>query len=248
VWVIDADCAVEAAAPLEGALTDPILFGGAGGAPVLWTGDRWLRWLPWSDSFGALAVLDAAPARVGDAWTSPDPGLALWLDTKASSLDGLRFDARGPYATLPSSLLVTDASEVSPDRLTAAGLVSFDPALGALVLAPGASAFVTDRTYADVAIDVAAPTGEPAVVVLRDELGGELEVGGFSCPDAIAPGATSVHIERRGASVTWSVGGPSNACPGGVRAGARLSVGLRGVASAARSVARDLRVVRLGGT
>jgi hypothetical protein len=247
VWIIDADCAVESAATIEGALTDPVLFGGAGGAPVLWTGDRWLRWSPWTGSFGALAVLDAVPARVGDAWTSPDPGLALWLDTTTSSLNGLRFDARGPYADLPASLLVADTSEISPDRLAAAGVASFDPALSALVLAPGASAFVTDRTYADVAVDVAAPTGEPAVVVLRDEVGTELEVGGFSCPGAAAPGATSAHVERRGASVTWSVaGGPSRACAIGVARGARLSVGLRGVASATRSVARDLRIVRLG--
>jgi hypothetical protein len=249
VWVIDADCAVEPAAPIEGALTAPVLFGGAGGAPVLWTGDRWLRWSPWGGSFGALAVLDAVPARVGDAWASPDPGLALWLDPMTSALNGLRFDARGPYSALPASLLVADTSEMSPDRLAAAGVAAFDPGLGALVLAPGASAFVTDRTYADVAIDVASPTGEPAAVVLRDELGNELEVGGFSCPGAGTPGATSAHVERRGASVTWSVaGGPARACAIGFVPGARLSVGLRGVASATRSVARDLRVVRLGGS
>jgi hypothetical protein len=247
VWVVDADCAVESATSIEGALSDPVLFGGAGGAPVLWTGDRWLRWQPWSGSFGALAVLDAVPARVGDAWTSPDPGLALWLDPSTSTLRGLRVDARGPYATLPASLLVDDASEMAPDRLAAAGVVSFDPSLNALVLAPRASAFVTDRTYGDVAIDVDAPTGEPAVAVLRDGLGAELEVGGFSCPGAAAPGVTSAHVERHGTSVTWSVGGgASHACATGVAAGARLSVGLRGVASAARSVARDLRIVRLG--
>jgi hypothetical protein len=247
VWVVDADCAVESAVSIEGTLSDPVLFGGAGGAPVLWTGDRWLRWSPWSGSFGALAVLDAVPAHVGDAWSSPDPGLALWLDPTTSTLKGLRFDARGAYASLPSSLLVADANEMAPDRLAAAGVVSFDPSLNALVLTAGASAFVTDRTYADVAIDVDAPTGEPAVAVLRDGLGAELEVGGFSCPGAAAPGVTSAHVERHGAAVTWSVaGGAPHACAAGVAPGARLSIGLRGVASATRSVARDLRVVRLG--
>jgi hypothetical protein len=247
VWVVDADCAVESGVSIEGTLSDPVLFGGAGGAPVLWTGDRWLRWSPWSRSFGALAVLDAAPAHVGDAWNSPDPGLALWLDPTTSTLKGLRFDARGPYAALPASLLVDDTTEMAPDRLAAAGVVSFDPSLNALVLGPAASAFVTDRTYGDVAMDVDAPTGEPATVVLRDALGAELEVGGFACPGVAAPGVKTAHVERQGASVTWSVdGGASHACATGVAAGARLSVGLRGVASAPRSVARDLRVVRLG--
>jgi hypothetical protein len=108
---------------------------------------------------------------------------------------------------------------------------------------------VTDRTYADVSIDVAAPTGEPAVVVLRDELGAELEVGGASCPTAATPNAPPMHVERRGPSVTWSLaGGPSRTCRAGVATAARLSVGLRGAASSARSVASDLHVERLGGS
>ena len=46
-WVIDPDGLPEAAKSVEGTLTRPVLFGGAGGAPVLWTGsaapDRWAR-------------------------------------------------------------------------------------------------------------------------------------------------------------------------------------------------------------
>jgi hypothetical protein len=247
VWVIGADCVVEPAAPIVGALTQPVLFGGAGGAPVLWTGDRWLQWSSWSGAFVALAVLDDVPAHVGDAWTSADPGLALWLDATTSELTALRFDARGPYSTLPPSILETDAMETAPDRLAAAGVVSFDASIGGLVLAPGASAFVTDRTYADVAIDVTAPTGEPALVVLRDERGGELEVGGIDCRGAIEQGAQATHVERRGAAVTWSIGGgPSGTCTASVSPDARISVGFRGVMSAARSVASDVRVRRLG--
>jgi hypothetical protein len=169
------------------------------------------------------------------------------------SLALLRFDARGEYSTLPSALLVDDAGDMAPDRLPAPGVVAFDTAIGGLVLAPGASAFVTDRTYADVDLDVQAPSGEPAVVVLRDASGRELEVGGPTCPVGRVSGASSMHIERRGAGVTWSVASgaagqgpaPTGACAGGVDAGARLSIGLRGDASANRSVARALRIVRL---
>ncbi len=247
VWVIDADCAVEPAAPIQGTLREPVLFGGAGGAPILWTGDRWLQWSPWEGAFVALAVLDDAPARVGDAWTAPDAGLAMWLDGSTFSLTTLRFDARGPYSTLPPSLLVTDAHELAPDRLPSPGVIAFDSAIGGLVLEPGASAFVTDRTYADVAIDLAYPTGEPAVIVLRDALGSELEVGGISCPAATAPGAASVHVERHGTAVSWSrAGGQERTCPSGVALGARLSIGLRGATSSVRSVASDLRIRRLG--
>ena len=163
-WVIGADGSVEAATPVPGMLAAPVLFGGAGGAPVLWTGDRWLRWQPWGASFAALDVLDDTPAHVGDATASPDEGLAFWLDSTTPALTALRFDALGAYSTLPGPLLTADTSDTAPDRLPGAGVAAFDPSVGA-TLGPGASAFVTDRTYADVAIDVDAPTGEPALVV-----------------------------------------------------------------------------------
>jgi hypothetical protein len=246
-WVIDADCAVEPAAPVQGSLVQPVLFGAAGGAPALWTGDRWLRWAPWSAAFVALDVLDDVPSHLGDAWAAPDPGLAVWLDAMTSSVFALRFDNRGEYSPLPSSILVADATETAPDRRASPGVVAFDTTLGGLVLAPGASAFVTDRSYADVAIDVDAPTGEPALVVLRDAAGNELEVGGVSCAGAVAAGETSLHVERRGRAVTWSIaGGAAGACAGTVAAGARVAVGLRGAPSASRSVAKALRVARLG--
>jgi len=251
VWVIDADGALDPAAPLE-FFGQPTLFGGAGGAPVLYlpplyaSPARWLRWQPYSGAFGVLGV--DIPASVGDATASPDPGLALWIDPAAAVVAGLRFDAVGPYAPLGGPLLVSDTTDTAPDRLATGGAASFDPAVG-LTLGPDASVFVTDRTYADVAIDVDAPTGQPALVVLRDELGDELEVGGASCPGALAARgpSSSLHVERAGASVAWSIaGGASGACPGGVGAAARLSVGVRAPASNASSVARNLRVTRLG--
>jgi hypothetical protein len=247
VWVIDADGALEAAAPVEGSLTAPALFGSAGGAPVLWTGDRWLRWQPWDGAFGALPVSDDPPARIGMAATSPDPGLALWIATDNPSLAALRFDTRGPYSPVANPLLVSDTSDVAPDRLPAAGVIGFEPSLG-LVLGPGASAFVTDRTYADVAVDLDAPTGEPALVVLRDDWGSELEVGGAACPGPVDPSSAHVHVVRRGPTVAWTTPGASGTCATGVRPAARVSIGVRCPSSVARAVSRNLRVARLSPT
>jgi hypothetical protein len=246
VWVIDADGALDAATPVAGSLTAPALFGGAGGAPVLWTGDRWLQWQPWLGSFGGLGVLDDAPARVGTATCSPDPGLAFWLDASGPALVGLRFDVQGVYSPLAGPLLTSDTSDMAPDRLPSPGVLSFDTTSG-LAMGPGASAFVSDRTYADVTVDVDSPTGEPALVVLRDAMGNELEVGGTTCAGAITSGTSSLHVARQGASVAWAIaGGASGTCATGVDGAARLSIGLRAPASADRSLVRNLRVVRLG--
>jgi hypothetical protein len=249
VWVIDATGAPEAATRVAGTLTDPALFGGADGAPALWTGDRWLRWQPYAAAFGALDVLDDVPAHVGLTRASPDLGLAMWLDDGPGALTLLRFDTGDAYATLLGPLLVTSPDATSPDRLAA---VQWDPATG-LVLGsgtPGAAAFVADRTYADVSVDVDAPTGEPAMVVLRDEGGVELDVGGADCPGALQPGAPStLHVERRGQAVAWAIGGPggspSGSCTTSSDAGARMSVGVR-AAGSTRSVAHNLVVTRLG--
>ena len=246
VWVIDAYGALEAAARLEGSLTAPVLFGEAGGSPVLWTGDRWLRWQPWTGAFAALDVLDGLPAQIGASTCSPDPGLALWIAGDATAMTALRFDTRGEYATLPAPLLVDDTSEMAPDRLPGPGMLVFDSSSG-LLLGPGASAFVTDRRYADVSIDIDAPTGEPTLVVLRDELGVELEVGGVACAGPVVPGAASVHVSRRGSNVSWAIaGGASGACATGVRSDARISIGVRGPASSMRGLVRNLRIARLG--
>jgi hypothetical protein len=258
VWVIDADGVFAPATPIAGSLTQPVLFGGAGGAPALWTGagGRWLRWQPWSGAFGALDVLDetranVTPADVAVPTESPAQGLALWLDpgNRANqAVTALRFDLRGEYSTLRGPLLVADTSDMAPDRLVEPGVVSFDPSVG-LELAPGASAFVTDRTYADVSIDVDAPTGEPSLVVLRDELGNELEVGGAGCPAAVAKraSASSLHVERTAARVTWAAApGAPSPCATGVRPDARLTIGVRGSSGTTRGVVRNLRVSRLG--
>jgi hypothetical protein len=246
VWVIDATGALEVATPIPGALASPVLFGGAQGAPVLWTGDRWLQWQPYAGMFGELDVLDDVPAAISDATCAPDPGLALWLDEASAQLNLLRFDTRNIYSALPGPLLVTGPAETAPDRLDA---VSWDVDQGLVLTAgtPGAAAFVTDRTYADVAIDVDAPTGEPAMVALRDDLGNELDVGGPSCPGALVPGDPStVHVQRTGGTVTWSLAdGASGTCAGALGSTARVSVGLR-ASPGARGVMKNLKVTRLG--
>jgi hypothetical protein len=246
VWVIDADGSFEAATPIPGALTRPMLFGGAGGAPVLWTGDRWLRWQPWSGSFGAFISLDAAPPKLGAAGTSPDPGVAVWSDGATSALTVMRFDTRGAYSGLSGPLLLTDASDMAPDALAGPGGAAFDPSRG-LVLPPSRSAFVTDRSYADLSVDVDAPTGEPALLVLRDELGSELEVGGSSCPAPFAAGAaSSLHVERRSSSITWSLStGGTGSCVWATPADGRVTIGVRSGSVTTQSVVNNLRIVRL---
>jgi hypothetical protein len=248
-WLIDPDGTFEAAAPIQGTLTNPIFFGGAGGAPALWTGDRWLRWQPWSGSFGALGSLDDVAAQVTNATISPDSGLAMWLDASSAdvTLTALRFDTRSPYSTLDEPLLVGDTSNTAPDRLVAPDVIAFDAALG-LTLSPGATVFVTDRTYADVVVDLDTPTGATILVVLRDELGRELVVGGEACPGPPpASAATSIRVERNGTEVVWSVpSGPSGICPEGVGQDARLSLGVRGAVGVSPTTVRNLRVTRTG--
>jgi hypothetical protein len=245
VWVVGADGTLAAASPIAGLLTQPVLFGGAGDAPVLWTGDRWLRWQPWSGSFTALQSLDDRPASVGTATASPDPGLALWLDPDTAQITGLRFDVRGTYSSLAGPLWLSSPDDTAPDGLVALGGASYDDTEG-LVLGSGAGAFVTDRTYADVAIDLAAPAGEPPLVVLRDELGHELQIGDTLCPVVRAPSDASLHVERHGAAVAWTLpSGASGACSPPFVATARLSIGLRSP-SGARAVATSMTVTRLG--
>ena len=249
VWRVDADRALESATPIAGTLTQPVLFGAAQGAPLLWTGDRWLRWQPWQGAFGDADVLDATPARVGETVASPDPGLAFWLDATDLALTALRFDTQGEYSSLPGPLLVADDANTTPDRLPGPGVITFDPSTG-VTLAAGASVFVTDRTYADVAIDVDQPTGEPVVLVLRDQTGLELEVGGETCPGALLESTlrhpSTLHVQRTGTAVAWNLAGkPPVQCATRLAEGARVSIGLRGPANATEAIATNLQIARL---
>jgi hypothetical protein len=249
VWVIDASGTLEPAAPVPPPMASPVLFGGAGGAPVLWTGDRWLQWQPYGGSFGAISVLDDVPAVVGDATCSPDPGLAMWLDPKQLQLTLLRVDTTNAYSSLPGPLLVTGTvtgpQDTSPDRLTG---VVWDTNLG-LTLEPGtpaAAAFVADRTYADVAISVDVGAG-PAVVALRDTLGVETDVPGVAC-GATPPsqGGYTLQVERHGASATWTTDtGLTGTCDLSATGDARVSVGVR-AGGTTQGIVTNLIVSRLG--
>jgi hypothetical protein len=259
VWVISADGTLEPALPIDPTTLDRVrLFPGTDGAPVLWTGRRWLRWQPW---FGAFQPIADAPTRGprGTAIASGDPGLALWLDDRADDpredtvLDaqlyvrGYRFDTRSRFGTVRNPLLVDGPAGLAPDRVTGTpgSSINFVERRG-LELGPGASAFVTDLTFSRVAIDL--DNSETPYVVLRQEDGRELEVGGAACPFSVDPAATTLgtlHVERDGKRVTVAVGdGAASNCVGELDATARVSVGVRGSGGIGVSVAHNLRITR----
>jgi hypothetical protein len=249
VWIIDASGVLEPAVPLATNPTAPVLFGGAGGAPVLWTGSAWLQWEPYLGAFGEFGELDDNPPSISPtARCSPDPGLGMWLDETQQELFTLRFDTSNEYSTILNPLLATDTSDTSPDTAPT-GSVTFGPQTG-LTLAPNAGVFVTDRTYADVAIDLDAPTPQAAFVEIRDDAGDVLDVGSSVCHGAVAlqggPPSSSVHVERHGSQVTWSLAGDggSGTCTFQGGESVRVSVGVRG--TSVQSVAQNLVVQRLG--
>ena len=259
VWVISADGTLEAALPIDPNTLDRVrLFQGAQGAPVLWTGQRWLRWQPW---FGAFQPIADAPARGprGTAFASGDNGLALWLDDR-TDLDesmvfdtpqlyvrGYRFDTRSRFGTVRNPLLVTDTAGLAPDRVsgTPGSSIRFIDGKG-LELGPGASAFVTDLTFGRVAIDI--DSGDTPYVVLRQEDGRELEVGGAECAFTEAASSSSIatlHIERDGKRVTVTVGDAQpHDCVGELDPTARIAIGVRGAGGTGVSLAHNLRITR----
>jgi hypothetical protein len=250
VWMISADKTLEPAIAVDPAMLDSVrLFPGAGGAPVLWTGKRWLRWAPWLGGFET--VVDAPdPARGSagptlDLIANGDPGLALWLDDRGDAglnVTGWRFATRTRFDAVRKPLLASGPDQLAPDRL--AGIpgssIRFDPTAG-LLLGEGTSAFVTDVTFADVdiALEVAPPV---AAIVLRPEYGDELEVGGGSCAFA-QTAQRSLFVKRRDRRVVVSVdGAPDRVCPFFLEPGARVAVGVRGTQGVSR--AKNLLITR----
>ncbi len=249
VWVISADRIADPATSIAGVLPSVRLFPGTAGSPVLYTGQKWMRWQPWRGEFGVMADVDSRLGPDRDGIVSPDLGLAAWLSSAGghAALYGFRFDARGPYTTdsVRGPLLADSTVFMAPDRLVSpsARPMTFDPSRG-LLLDTGASAFVSDATFAAFALDLTL-TGPAPIIVLRDEAGVELEIGGGTCPVVVPDGASHVHVERLGAAVTVTVDAdPPKACRAEVAEGARLAVGLRGSSSGDRSSGKDLVITR----
>ncbi|MBX3219870.1 MAG: hypothetical protein KF795_05075 [Labilithrix sp.] len=253
VWVISADGTLEPGLPIDPAALEAVrLFPGAEGAPALWTGRRWMRWSPWFGGFEPMAVApdpvkDPAAGPRLDVIASGDSGLALWLDDRDDAgfnVTGFRFATRTRFGAVPKPLLVGGTDQLAPDRL--AGIpgssIRFEPARG-LVLGAGASAFLTDVTFADFELQVDVTAAAPSIV-LRSDRGAELEVGGASCAFAQAAKQT-LDVRRRGPRVTVSVdGAPERSCPTELETGARVTLGLRGAQGVSVSAARNLRVTR----
>ncbi len=133
---------------------------------------------------------------------------------------------------------------VAPDRLVGAATsaLRFDPARG-LVLEAGASVFVSDLSFGDFALDVDISGGAP-VIVVRDERGVELEVGGAACAFAQTAMRT-LEVVRDASTVSVRVDdAPARACPTSLLDGARVTLGLRGPQVAGTTSARNLRIVR----
>lgn len=248
VWIISADGTLEPGTAIDPMTLDRVrLFRGSDGAPIVWTGNRWLKWAPWA---GAFNLLDKAPV-VGpelDAIDSGDPGLALWVTKRADddyAVTGFRFAAHTAFDAVKSPLLSAGPLQLAPDRLVnltgPASTIRFDER--GIVLDPGASAFVTSVTFADFALDLDVTASAP-VIVVRDERGAELEVGGASC--GFGQSATrSLHISRNGARVDVSADGAApRTCPTPLAEGARVSLGVRGAQGVTASAARNLRIAR----
>lgn len=252
VWVISADGALEPGEALDASVLDTVrLFSGTDGAPALWTGRRWMRWSPWLARFDAMTN---APDGSAGGITGPelpatangDAGLALWLATSATTTNviGFRFATRTPWDRVPKPLLTAGVERFAPDRIATetSGTIRFDRTLG-LVLGTGASAFLTDATFAafDAELDI---TSNAPTVVLRSDRGDELEVGGLSCAYA-QTAKTSLRIRREAERVLVSIdGAPARPCPTLLEPGARVSLGLRGTAGVSSSSGRNLRVIR----
>jgi hypothetical protein len=247
VWVISAEGTVEPGLPIDPTTLETVrLFAGEDGSPVLWTGRRWMRWQPW---FGAFQPIGGAPS-IGpgsEAIANGDRGLALWLEDRGGAgmnVTGYSFGWRTPYDAVPKPLLINGPDELVPDRLAGfpGSSIRFELERG-LVMGPGASAFLADVTFADFTLDVDVTASAPSIV-LRDEAGRELEVGGAACAFAQAA-MKHLQVIRTGARVRVALdGGETRDCPAELARGRRVSIGLRGGQGSGISAARNLLVVR----
>jgi hypothetical protein len=81
-------------------------------------------------------------------------------------------------------------------------------------------------------------------VVVRDDRGAELEVGGASCGFGQSA-MRSLHVVRKGARIDVTAdGGAARTCPKPLADGVRVSLGVRGAQGSVASAARNLRIAR----
>lgn len=254
-WLISGEGALEPGEPIPGLKNSPLaLFRGTAGSPMLYTGAHWLRYEPW---FGAFLTVDQAPsdgpplglgpsadtplAAVG---VSPDAGLAMWLGNGGDArphLFGYRFGTMHPFADIPKTLLTQNASYFAPDRAPS-DISRFDPAAG-LKLATGATAMLTDVTFAAFSLDLSSPSGAAPLVLLRDDAGSEVEIGGAACPLLVG---SRIHVERHGEQITTSVDQSApKVCPVKLDPKVRVHVGVRGGA-ADESYVTSFSIERMG--
>jgi hypothetical protein len=220
-WVITSDRKIQQGASL--AAVPPganiRLFPGANGAPLLWTGTNWFRWSPWTGAF--VSFLDATSSdgstlangpSVDAVTTSPDSGLALWLENAGvnnGKVIGLRFDSRGPYSTDAETLLSGTTTSIAPDRLPGADLsfeaaIANGPATG-LALGANAQAAIADANYLNFSLDFDSGELEMPTLVLRDASGNDFSIGtdlATSC--SFIDNANHLHVERNGGVVSIS--------------------------------------------
>jgi hypothetical protein len=240
VWVISADGTLESADPIDATTLQTVrLYRGASGAPIVWTGATWLRWSPWDGNFELLPdAPETGPSL--DAIDSGDSGLALWLEANGDGelVKGFRFAAESPYAPVSNPL-----AQLAPDRLAGIGTGTLRLDQSGLTLAAGTSAFVTDATFADFELDVDI-TAAPPLVVVRDEQGVELEVGGATCGFG-QNAMRSLKVTRKGRQVSVVAdAGPTHPCPVLLDEGVRVSLGLRGAQLPTDGGVTNLRIVR----
>lgn len=274
-WLITSDYKIQQGAPLAAVPpgSNIRLFTGTGGAPLLWTGANWFRWSPWTGAFvpfSEATSIDGSTLANGPSvdavTTSPDSGLALWLENdgvEAGKVVGLRFDSRGDWSTDIGSLIDSDTPKsLAPDRLPSAtkdssgSTLTIDTVAG-ITLTNTAAVVLTDATFADFSLDLdmsAAPSIDPSgiayppIIFLRDDLGSNFSIGfdprdNTTCQALVDP---HWHITRSGGSITvLGSSGKSVTC-GGLSATSRVSIGLRGRASSTPvpCIARNIVVER----
>ena len=252
VWVISADGVPEQALPIDPSELGSVrLFAGTDGAPVLWTGKRWMRWQPW---FSAFQTIPEAPPDGPtntdpsyDANASGDSGLALWLANRGGAglyVTGFRFATKTAFDIAPKrpALLVQGPLGLAPDRVTVGEASAVAWTDHGLELREAATAFVADLTFGDFDVELEV-TGVPPIFVLRPETGRELEIGGADCAGAQA--ARKLLVRRRGRTLRYAADDAEpRACPATLPGDVRVSLGLRGAQGPTASAGRNLRITR----